>query len=156
MVALLAGCALAAPWPRPARDQPRAGEPARSAPCAPTRPDALGPFYKPGAPERSSTGRGLTIAGRVLSAADCAPLAGARLEWWSANPGGEYDDGHRATQVADGEGRYRYETDFPGGYGLPPHVHVRVTAPRHRTLVTQLYPRPGRSAVAADLVLIPE
>lgn len=129
------------------------GQPA----CAPTRPDALGPFYVPDAPERSSTGRGLIVSGRVRSADGCAPLPGARIEWWSANPRGEYDDAHRAVQAADSEGRYRYETDFPGRYpGRPPHVHVRVTAPRHRTLVTQVYPRTGQTAMDVDLVLVPE
>jgi len=130
---------------------PAAGQP----PCRPTRPDAEGPFYTPNAPERERTGRGLVVSGAVRSAAGCAALPGARLEWWSANPTGEYDDAHRATQRADGEGRYRYETDFPGRYpGRPPHLHVRVTAPGHRALVTQLYPRPGPSALEIDFVLV--
>lgn len=129
----------------PAAAQPR---------CAPTRPDALGPFYTPDAPTRDATGRGLTVSGRVLSAGSCAPVPGARLEWWSANPRGEYDDAHRATQSADAEGRYRYQTDFPGRYpGRPPHLHVRITAPGHRALVTQLYPKPDQTAIDVDFVL---
>lgn len=123
--------------------------------CAPTAPDALGPFYAPDAPERAVTGRGLVVSGTVRSAAGCAPLPGARLEWWAAGPDGRYGPAHRATQRADAEGRYRYETDFPGLYpGRPPHLHLRVTAPGHRPLVTQLYPRPGQTAVSADLVLV--
>lgn len=142
LAALLAAACLA----------PAAG--AQSERCPPTRPDALGPFYTPDAPQRASTGRGLAVSGRVLSAAGCAPLAGAKIEWWSANPRGDYDDEHRATQVADAEGRYRYQTDFPGRYpGRPPHLHVRVSAPGHRVLVTQLYPRPGQQALDADFVL---
>jgi len=129
---------------------PAAGQPA----CRPTRPDAEGPFYTPDAPERDRTGRGFVVSGAVRSAAGCAALAGARVEWWSANPGGEYDDAHRATQRADAEGRYRYETDVPGRYpGRPLHLHVRVTAPGHRPLVTQLYPKPGQSALEVDFVL---
>jgi protocatechuate 3,4-dioxygenase beta subunit len=125
------------------------------APCAATKPDMLGPFYVPNAPERSTTGRGLTVTGHVRGAPNCGPLAGAKIEWWSANPRGDYDDVHRATQVTDGEGRYRYETDFPGQYpGRPPHLHVRVSAPGHRTLVTQLYPKAGDTALDVDLVLI--
>jgi protocatechuate 3,4-dioxygenase beta subunit len=125
--------------------------------CAPTRADMLGPFYEPNAPERSVTGRGLTITGRVATANGCGPLAGALLEWWSANPHGDYDVEHRAAQRADGAGRYRYETDFPGGYGGRPfHVHVRVTALGHRPLVTQLYPRPGQTAIETDFVLVPD
>jgi catechol 1,2-dioxygenase len=126
-------------------------------PCRPTRADALGPFYEPNAPERSSTGRGLVITGRVRSSGGCAPLPGARLEWWSANPRGDYDRGHRATQVSGADGVFRYETDAPGRYpGRPPHVHVRVTAPGHSTLVTQIYPKPSEASVEFDIVLARE
>jgi protocatechuate 3,4-dioxygenase beta subunit len=126
-------------------------------PCRPTRPDALGPFYEANAPERASTGRGLVIAGRVLSSAGCAPLSGARIEWWSANPRGEYDAAHRATEVSGADGRYRYETDAPGRYpGRPPHVHVRVTAPGHAPLVTQVYPKSSETAVELDIILARE
>lgn len=131
-----------------------AAEPPR---CAPTRPDALGPFYTPDAPARASTGRGLVVASRVLSAGGCRALPGAKVEWWSANERGDYDDAHRATQVADAEGRVRYETDVPGRYpGRPPHLHVRVSAPGHRVLVTQLYPQPGQHAFDVDFVLTRE
>ena len=125
--------------------------------CAATRPDALGPFYTANAPERASTGRGLIVNGTVRSVRGCTPLPGARIEWWSVNPGGEYDDAHRATQRADGEGRYRYETDPPRPYaGRPPHVHVRITAPGHRTLVTQLYPKTEQRSIETDFVLAAE
>jgi len=130
---------------------------AAGAACRPTAPDALGPFYEPGAPERSATGRGLVLTGVVRSAAGCAPLAGATLEWWSADPSGRYDAAHRATQRADGAGRYRYETSFPGVYpGRPAHLHVRVGAPGHRVLVTQVYPARGQTALAQDFVLVAE
>jgi protocatechuate 3,4-dioxygenase beta subunit len=123
-------------------------------PCTPTPPDSLGPFYTPNAPERASTGRGLAVSGVVRSAAGCAPVPGARIEWWSADGKGEYQDALRATQRADAEGRYRYETVVPGRYpGRPPHVHVRVSAPGHRTLVTQLYPREGQQTIESDFVL---
>jgi len=123
--------------------------------CAPTKPDALGPFYIPGAPERERTGRGLVVTGSVRSATGCRPLSGAQIEWWSAGSSGDYDDAHRATQRTDAQGRYRYETDFPGKYpGRPPHLHLRVTAPGHRALVTQIYPTPGQTAVDTDLVLV--
>ena len=123
--------------------------------CAPTRTDGLGPFYEPNAPERDHTGQGLVISGIVRSARDCSPLDGAVIEWWSANPRGDYDNAHRAVQRAGAEGRYQYTTDFPGKYpGRPPHVHVRVTAPGHRPLVTQVYPQQGQTALNIDLVLV--
>ena len=131
--------------------------PAAQPTCAPTRTDAEGPFYKANAPERDNTGRGLVVAGVVKSASGCGPVAGARIEWWAANSKGDYDDGHRATQQADREGRYRYETDFPARYpGRPPHLHVRVTAPGHQPLTTQLYPKPGQSTIQFDFVLVRE
>jgi protocatechuate 3,4-dioxygenase beta subunit len=125
--------------------------------CRPTRPDALGPFYEPNAPERAKTGEGLVVSGVVRSAKGCGALGRATLEWWSANSRGDYDREHRATHVADDGGRFRYETDFPGQYpGRPPHLHVKVTAPGHRPLVTQLYPKPRETAISFDFVLLPQ
>jgi protocatechuate 3,4-dioxygenase beta subunit len=133
--------------------QARAAQPG----CTPTAPDAEGPFYKPNAPERASIGRGLVVAGTVRTAGSCAPIPRARVEWWQANSQGEYDDAHRASQTADGEGRYRFETSLPGVYpGRPPHLHVRVVAPGHRPLTTQLYPQPGQTEIPFDFVLRPQ
>jgi protocatechuate 3,4-dioxygenase beta subunit len=125
--------------------------------CAPTPPDAEGPFFKPDAPERSSIGRGLLVAGTVRTAGSCAPIPGARIEWWQANARGQYDDLHRASQMADVGGRYRFETSVPGVYpGRPRHLHVKVSAPGHRTLTTQLYPKAGQAEILFDFVLRPE
>ena len=126
-------------------------------PCTPTPRDTPGPFYTPNAPERDHTGQGFVVSGTVRSTVACRPLGGARLEWWSANPQGEYDDAHRATQGAAADGRYRYETDIPGRYpGRPVHLHLRVTAPGHRPLITQIYPQPKQHTLSLDLVLEPE
>ena len=69
----------------------------RSADCKPTQPDMLGPFYEPGAPVRTSVGSGYGLSGTVLAAEGCKPIRDARIEFWLANPRGEYDDAHRAT-----------------------------------------------------------
>src|SRR5687767_1049033 len=125
--------------------------------CAPTRPDMLGPFYKPDAPERARTGSGRVVSGAVRSTKGGPPLPGARVEWWSADQRGEYRDALRATQHTDPEGRFAYETVVPGRYpGRPPHLHVRVSAPGHKTLVTQLYPGDGQRSLATDFVLVPD
>jgi protocatechuate 3,4-dioxygenase beta subunit len=130
---------------------------AQPASCAPTKPDMLGPFYKPDAPERAVTGHGLVVSGTVRSSKGCGPLPGARIEWWSADGRGEYHDELRATQLTRADGTFRYETVAPGRYpGRPPHLHLKITAPGHRTLVTQLYPRDGQQAIATDLVLVAE
>ena len=126
-------------------------------PCPATAPDMLGPFYVPGAPERNATGDGLTVHGVIRSTRECRPVPAAKLEWWSADGKGNYDDAHRATQVADAEGRYRYVTDAPGRYpGRPPHVHVKITARGHKPLVTQLYPKQGQREIPFDFVLQPD
>lgn len=125
--------------------------------CAPTRPDAEGPFYKPGAPLRTATGSGLVVQGAVRSAASCDPIPGARVEWWQANARAEYTDSHRGALVTGAAGTYRFETDSPPPYaGRPSHVHVKVLAPGHRTLTTQIYPKAGQTAITFDLVLVKE
>jgi protocatechuate 3,4-dioxygenase beta subunit len=124
--------------------------------CLPTPSDALGPFYRPGAPRRESVGRGYLLSGRVLSAGDCRPLPGAVIELWLAGPDGDYADAYRATVIADAEGRYRFQSHLPVPYaGRPPHIHVRVSSSGFAILVTQHYPEPGRREASFDLVLAP-
>jgi protocatechuate 3,4-dioxygenase beta subunit len=125
--------------------------------CSPTASDAEGPFYKPDAPIRESTGSGLFVSGRVKSAGSCTVISRARVEWWQTNPQGRYDDEHRGTQLTSSDGGYRFETNFPPGYlGRPPHIHFKVFAPGHRTLTTQVYPKRGQSSITLDFVLIKE
>ena len=124
--------------------------------CPPTPPESLGPFYQPHAPLRNRVGRGYVLSGTVRAALRCTPLRTARLELWLANPRGVYDDAHRATLRVNARGVYRFESNVPVAYsGRPPHIHIRVTAPGFRTLVTQHYPRPGQRRAVFDLVLVP-
>ena len=69
--------------------------------CEPTEQQAKGPFYKPGAPERTSVGQGYVLSG-VVKSTTCRPIPGARIELWLAAPDGNYDDAHRATMFTDG------------------------------------------------------
>jgi protocatechuate 3,4-dioxygenase beta subunit len=129
-----------------------AGEPAN---CKPTQPDMLGPFYEPGAPVRTSVGSGYVLSGAVLGAAECKPIPNARIEFWLANPRGEYDDAHRATVYAGQRGGYRFQSNVPVSYGgRPPHIHVRVRASGYEELVTQHYPERGQRKANFDLVLV--
>lgn len=122
--------------------------------CTPTRADALGPFYEPGAAVRSRVGTGYVLRGRVLTTG-CRPIGRARIELWLANPRGEYDDAHRATVVAARNGVYRFESNRPPSYqSRPPHIHLRISARGFRTLVTQHYPRGTRTSAAFNLVLV--
>jgi catechol 1,2-dioxygenase len=123
--------------------------------CRPTPPDALGPFYEPGAPVRSKVGTGYVLTGRVLAARTCRAIPRARIEFWLANPQGDYDDAHRATLVAGRRGGYRFESNKPPSYqSRPPHIHIRVSARGYRTLVTQHYPRANRTSAVFNLVLV--
>jgi protocatechuate 3,4-dioxygenase beta subunit len=77
----------------------------------------------------------------------CAPLPGARIEIWQADANGRYDERGftlRGTLRADANGRFRVRTIVPGHYlngyqYRPAHLHVKVSAPGHRPLTTQLY-----------------
>lgn len=117
--------------------------------CVPTRPDALGPFYRAGAPARvdlagTEPGEPMGLEGQVLDA-DCRPIPGAQVEVWQADREGDYhDDRLRATLIADAEGRYAFTSIMPGRYlqasGLrPAHIHFRVSASGFSTVVTQVY-----------------
>lgn len=124
--------------------------------CAPTPPDALGPFYEPGAPVRTQVGQGYELTGVVRSAKDCAPVPHARIEFWLAGPDGNYSDDYRATVYSDARGAYRFESDFPARYfSRPPHIHLRVSAEGFQTLITQHYPEDGAPGAQWDLVLVP-
>jgi protocatechuate 3,4-dioxygenase beta subunit len=134
-----------------------AGGAGGSANCKPTQPDMLGPFYEPGAPVRTSVGSGYVLSGAVLAVEECKPIRNARIEFWLANPRGEYDDAHRATVFAGQRGEYRFESNVPVSYGgRPPHIHVRVTAPGFEELVTQHYPEPVQTKANFNLVLVAE
>jgi catechol 1,2-dioxygenase len=165
-VLVLAGCGSSEP------SSSRTAEPSKKSPpaqtgeshvageltnCRPTQPDMLGPFYEPGAPVRTSVGSGYVLSGAVLAADDCKPIPNARIEFWLANPRGDYDDAHRATVLAGERGRYHFESNVPISYGgRPPHIHVRVTAPGFEELVTQHYPEPGQRKANFDLVIVAE
>jgi protocatechuate 3,4-dioxygenase beta subunit len=122
--------------------------------CTPTPWDEIGPFYRPNAPLRGSIGSGYLLSGTVRSARDCSPIAKARVEVWQTAPNGRYDEAHRATLISDAQGRYRLQTDFPGGYAQRPgHIHILVDAAGFQGLVTQHYPRKGARQAVFDLVL---
>ncbi|MHB8883028.1 MAG: peptidase associated/transthyretin-like domain-containing protein [Thermodesulfovibrionales bacterium] len=131
--------------------------PAYALTCSPTPPDVLGPFYKTGAPVRGSVGKGYLLQGSARSAKDCRPIEGAKIEFWMAGPDGEYQDRYRSTLYSGKSGSYSFGSHFPPPYaGRPPHIHIRVSAPGHQTLVTQHYPLQGSGKAQLDLVLVPD
>jgi protocatechuate 3,4-dioxygenase beta subunit len=115
----------------------------------PTSPEVLGPFYRRGATnQRVLRGAGdpgfpLQVTGRVLNTR--GQLAeDARVDIWHADRTGRYDTrGYKyRTRIApDAEGKYSVETVMPGHYADRPaqHIHYLITAPGHKTLITQAY-----------------
>jgi protocatechuate 3,4-dioxygenase beta subunit len=136
--------------------------------CRTTPRDALGPFYKSGAPLQTELcaggGEKLAVSGRVLGMPDCKPLSGALVEVWQADARGDYsqvgaktDDSRcllRAGMRTDSEGRYAFNTIVPAEYpGRPRHIHYRISRQGYATLVTQLYF--ARERGVADALVIP-
>ncbi len=117
--------------------------------CRPTPPNDLGPFYKEGSPLLSNLrpagdpGMALVVSGVVLDTRG-ETLPDARLEIWHADPLGQYDNKgfrYRGQLRAQPSGAYKFETVMPGHYPtrVAQHIHYKVSAPGHQTLVTQLY-----------------
>jgi polyisoprenoid-binding protein YceI len=141
----------------PAAAAEGAGQPAEAAaapgftcaaPAALTPALTEGPYYTPGAPERTSLweagvpGTRLLLTGYVLTA-DCQPVPGALLDFWQADGAGRYDNSGyvlRGIQYTDENGRYELETVIPGEYpGRTPHIHVKVQAPGGPLLTSQVF-----------------
>jgi hydroxyquinol 1,2-dioxygenase len=97
---------------------------------------------------------------------DGEPVAGAMLEIWQSDDDGQYDVQYsdlteprgRGRLRADAEGRYAFWTVHPRSYPVPDdgpagemlaaggrgamrpaHVHFKVSAPGHRTLITHVF-----------------
>ncbi|HYM67978.1 MAG TPA: intradiol ring-cleavage dioxygenase, partial [bacterium] len=133
-----------------------AAAPATAAKCSLTPSGAGDPAYRPNAPVRSSVGSGFVLTGIVRSGIDCAPIPRARVEFWLRGPNGQYDDAHRGTVITDANGRYRFQSNFPGGTDFQPHIHLRIEVPGFRPLVTVFLPQAGSHAGTMDPVLEPE
>jgi hypothetical protein len=113
--------------------------------------------YKANAPVRSRVGSGFVLSGIVRSGSDCKAITGAHVEFWLRGPDGQYDDAHRGTVIADGNGRYRFESNASSANsGWRPHIHLRVAVPGYRTLDTVYFPQTGVGTGTFDLVLEPE
>ena len=107
----------------------------------------------------------LFVRGTVTTAGG-APLAGAVVDVWQTGPDGGYDFwdprqpayNFRGRIRVDDSGAYEFQTMVPKPYTVPTegpvgryleavgqhpwrpaHIHFKVTAPGHRTLVTQVF-----------------
>ena len=125
-----------------------------------------GPFYfDPGLVRRDITeglpGVPLEIVLQVVDAG-CRPMAGARVDVWHCDAGGNYS-GYagqgsdrardtrglsflRGTQIADAGGVARFRSVWPGWYrGRTPHVHYRMFLDATTVLTSQLFFPDGAS-----------
>lgn len=125
---------------------------------------------------RGAAGTPCYVSGHVLSA-DGSALPGVRLDVWGADEDGFYDvqysgdrSAGRGWQRTGPEGEFRFWTVLPTPYPIPhdgpvgdlltaagrgpmrpAHLHFKVDAPGHRTLITHIFvagdPYLGRDAV---------
>jgi catechol 1,2-dioxygenase len=106
------------------------------------------------------------IVGGTVTSTTGGPLAGAVVDVWQTGPDGGYDIwddrqpemNFRGKIIAADDGGYRIQTMLPKPYTVPTegptgryleavgqhawrpaHIHFKVSAPGHRTLVTQLF-----------------
>ena len=124
--------------------------------CEPTPDDGAGPFGRGEPPLRGKIGKGHVLTGVVLSALDCRPIRGARVQFWQSNRQGRYVTATSGTVVTNRLGQFRFEGPYPTSYGRQPHIHIRVHAPVHRVLLTRYVPREGARTGRVRLVLEPE
>jgi protocatechuate 3,4-dioxygenase, beta subunit len=137
---------------------------AQIAKLKPTPQDVQGPYYPKswdGEVDNDLTtfkgksypnGTRLLISGRVQSV-NAQAIKDARVEIWQTDENANYrhpdSDGEGPAQrgfqgygfaTTDAEGRYTFRTIKPMMYGgRPAHVHYKVTALGHRSLITEMY-----------------
>jgi hypothetical protein len=107
----------------------------------------------PDAPVRAKVGEGHVLTGVVKSSKDGRPIPGARLVFWLVGPDSNYDEAHRAKMFADGEGRYRLESNYPTRYTEAPHIHVYGMAEGYRGRATEYFPPEGSGGGTFDVEL---
>jgi len=103
--------------------------------CVPTPHRTTGTHYEPVTVQRTDISKGVIVRSQVLAAADCKPVAGAKVAHWQAGEDGRYSDRLRAYSFTDASGRLKFETEWPNL--KPPHIHFIVTAEGYDTLETQ-------------------
>jgi hydroxyquinol 1,2-dioxygenase len=125
---------------------------------------------------RGAKGMPCWVTGTVRSTAG-KPVAGARIEAWEADEDGFYDvqyDGDRSSGRgwlrSGDDGEYRFWSVRPSAYPIPTdgpvgdlitatgrgamrpaHLHLKVDAPGHRTLITHIFAA-GDPYLAGDAV----
>jgi catechol 1,2-dioxygenase len=127
-----------------------------------TEKDIEGPYYREGAPfrstlfEKGAKGERLVVAGTVV-ARNGRPLANAILDVWQCNADGRYDNDDpqhppkkdqfvlRGKVKTNARGEYEFTTIRPVPYGIgegkyrPAHIHLKASLDGYAPLTTQIY-----------------
>jgi len=122
---------------------------AEATPAKPTPNEVLGPFFRKGAPNNTTLhapgdpGFPLRVTGDVRNTAG-QKVHQVKIDIWHADHKGFYDvTGYKYRTKLDVESQsaYAIETILPGHYDDRPaqHIHYMISAPGHRTLITQAY-----------------
>lgn len=145
--------------------------------CPETAYDQIGPCHRPNAPLRtllSQPGDGppLFITG-LVTGKGCGVIADAEIDLWHANTQGTYSDLNvcggtdgatfrwRGRQLSRADGSWGFESIYPGSFqNRPIHIHMRVSAPGYRPLITQIYFQddpflPNEGPKPPTLVIVP-
>lgn len=172
LIAALGGAAVYLAKPFQARQLSAAEKQA----CGLTVEAVEGPFFVSGMAELTDgnlnfsklPGVPIEISGHVYDGLDAAkPLAGAAVDIWHADSDGSYHPNgngpatnYKAEELAlrgfvltDAEGRYRFDTIYPGEYsGRTRHIHFKIRGGNKPELTTQLIvpAKPGDSLTFDD------
>ena len=122
-----------------------------------------GPYYVDEALMRSDVredrvGLATVLKLKIVDANECAPMAGALVDLWHCDAGGNYSAagdertaaGHlkpataarflRGRQIADADGFVSFTTIYPGWYaGRTPHIHLKVRVGEREVATTQMF-----------------
>ncbi len=115
----------------------------------PTPTEVLGPFFKKGAPNEKNLrkpgapGFPLRVSGNIYNTRG-ERIQNAQVDMWQADHAGRYDVqgySYRTRLLTESASEYAVETILPGHYSDRPaqHIHYMISAPGHRTLITQIY-----------------
>ncbi|QDC09081.1 twin-arginine translocation pathway signal [Oceanicola sp. D3] len=129
---------------------------ARAASLSPTRSMRGGANnYRPGAPLVERLGSGFTVHGKVLRAADGAPLKGRRIQIWAATTlGGEREPRNHGSVLTRADGSFALEMEqIVPNFGQP-HAHLAYDGGEFETVFLRpVMPSPRDTSVRADFVL---
>ncbi|WP_107667434.1 protocatechuate 3,4-dioxygenase [Cyanothece sp. BG0011] len=121
--------------------------------------------------KNQALGEKIIISGKLLTQ-EHQPISAAKVEIWQACASGRYNHPYDPNQApidpnfqgwgwttTRQDGSYLFKTVKPGGYPVtgswkrPPHIHFKVTLPRQKELITQLYFSEEKTLNETDKIL---